>query len=141
MQQRMFVLGTTGAGRARSWFRALAVVGVALIAATLLTGCGAKEKAPEAKAQVSGTVTVQGTPLTFGTVTLLSSGVSWEAKLDKAGKFQIPDALAPGTYLVYLRAVDGGPHPNVPVKYQSDTSTDYTVTVKAGDNNFPIDLK
>lgn len=142
MQQRTFVPGVPVAGPTRSPLLRFAVGATALMAAVLLTGCGSKaEKAPEATAQVSGAVTVMGRALPSGTITLLSSGMSWQAKLDRAGKFKLADSVPPGEYLVYLRADDGGAHPYVPVKFQSDTSTDYKVSVKTGNNDLTINLK
>lgn len=119
----------------------IAVVGAAFIAMLPLIGCSSKEETPAATAQVAGTVTAKGRPVDSGVITLLSSGVSWEAPLDRAGKFQISAPLPPGTYLVYLRAVGGGAHPTVPGKYQSDTSTDCKVAVQPGNNDLAIDLK
>lgn len=130
MQERTFASSAT-----------IAVVGAALIATIPLIGCSSKEETPAPTAQVSGTVTAKGRPVDSGVITLLSSGVSWEASLGKAGKFQISTPLPPGTYLVYLRAVGGGTHPTVPGKYQSDTSTDCKVTVQPGNNDLAIDLK
>ncbi|MEN6497513.1 MAG: carboxypeptidase-like regulatory domain-containing protein [Thermoguttaceae bacterium] len=120
---------------------AIAVVGAALVATILWTGCSSEGKTAETTAQVSGTVTAKGRPVDSGMITLLNSGVSWQATLDKGGKFQISTPLPPGTYLVYLRSVNGGTHPSVPGKYQSDTSTDCTVSLKPGNNDLAIDLK
>jgi hypothetical protein len=112
-----------------------------LLAITLITtfGCGsAEEEAAEATAQASGTVTVNGKAVTRGTVALysLQSGASAEATLDRGGKFKLTDPLAPGQYTVFLSRTAG-----VPEKFLSETSSDYTVTLKEGANELVIDLK
>ena len=140
MQERTSMRGTFGAAGYRPRFSRAAVVGAALIAA-LLFGCSSEEETPDATAQVSGTVTVKGRPLRSGVVMLLNSGNSWQATLDRTGKFRISTPLPPATYLVYLREANGEPHRLVPVKYQSDTSTDYTLSVQPGNNEAAIDLK
>lgn len=102
-------------------------------------GCGsAEEEAPEATAHPSGTVTVNGRAVTRGTVALysLQSGASAEATLDRGGKFELTDPLAPGEYTVFLSHAAG-----VPEKFLSETSSDYTVTLKEGANELAIDLK
>jgi hypothetical protein len=102
-------------------------------------GCGpAKQEAAEATAQASGSVAVNGKAVREGTVGFFSlgSGASGQASLDKAGKFQLESPLPPGEYTVYLSGAS-----NVPEKFQSETSSDYRVTLKEGANDLTIDLK
>ncbi len=141
MQEQMLPSTTAVAGWRQPRFWAVVILGAVWNATVLLTGCSSEEKLPQATAQVSGTVTVKGKPVGSGVISLLNSGVAWQATLDRTGKFQIADPVPPGTYLVYLRAVGGGTHPTVPVKYQSDTSTDCTVSVQPGHNDLAVDLK
>lgn len=117
---------------------AASLVALALVL-TSAVGCGsAKEEVPEATAQASGSVALNGKAVKDGTVGFfsLSSGASGQAALDKAGKFQLEAPLAPGEYTVFLSGAS-----NIPEKYASETSSDYTVTLKEGANDLTIDLK
>lgn len=114
----------------------LAAAGL-LLAAT--TGCGpAKEEKQQATGQVSGSVAIAGRPVPRGTVCFysLKSNTSEQAPLGKNGQFQLKNALAPGEYRVYLSDV-----PYAPEKFRSETSSDYSVTVKEGSNQIAVDLK
>ena len=116
---------------------ALAALVLVLVSAT---GCGSakQQEAAEATAQASGSVAVNGKAVRDGTVGFysLGSGASGQASVDKAGKFQLQSPLAPGEYTVYLSGAS-----NVPEKFQSETSSDYRVTLKEGANELTIDLK
>lgn len=141
MQHDTFARNASVGGQCRQHPPAVAIVGTALLTAILLSSCNSNEELPEATAQVSGTVKAKGRPVSSGVISLLNSGTSWQASIDQVGTFRISDPLPPGTYLVFVRATDGGTHPNVPEKYQSDTSTDRTVSLQPGSNNVTIDLK
>lgn len=117
------------------------VLGAVCMLLTATIGCGsAKEKSTQGAAtgQVSGTVAIAGRPVPRGTVCFysLKSNTSEQAPLGKNGQFQLKNALAPGEYRVYLNGV-----PNAPEKFRSETSTDYSVTVKEGSNQVAVDLK
>lgn len=117
---------------------AASLVTLALVLASA-TGCSSpKEDVPEATAQASGSVAIDGKAVKSGTVGFfaLSSGASGQAPVDKAGNFQLESPLAPGEYTVYLSGAS-----NVPEKFTSETSSDYTVTLTEGDNDLKIDLK
>lgn len=107
----------------------------------LLAGCEASLETPEKPADtatVSGTVTLNGSPVTTGQVGLysLSFGTLVQGELDKEGKFTITDPVAPGDYQVFFISTKG-----MPAKYMTETSSDYTVTVKGEANQLSIDIK
>lgn len=115
----------------------LVTLGLVLVSAA---GCSppAEEEAADPTAQASGAVTLNGGAVGQGTVFFFSleSGASGQGSLAKDGKFQLESALPPGEYTVYLSGIS-----NIPEKYQSETSSDYTVTLNEGANDLTIDLK
>lgn len=90
----------------------------------------------DSTAQIAGTVTVKGRPVKKGTILFLPSqaGNMGEASLDKTGKFELATPLVPGEYRVFFSNAP------VPEKFQSETSSDYAVTVSSGANVLKIDL-
>jgi hypothetical protein len=120
----------------------------ALLLALFLTGCGGGK--PEGT--VSGKVLFKGNPVAGGTVNLLSAaGVGAQAPV-KDGAYQVNGALAVGDYVVYLSPPRPTPQPpgskplppppfDVPVKYQDVKTSGLKVTVKAGSNTLPIEIK
>lgn len=118
-----------------------------LLAAVVMVGC---EKAPpplaevvtDTTAEVSGTVTVNGSPVSSGQIVLfsLSNGNSHTANLQSEGKFELEEKIPAVEYTVFFLGSDGGGHPSVPEEYQSETSSSYTTTVTAGPNNLEIAL-
>lgn len=112
-----------------------------LLFSLVLLGCEASLETPEKPvdtATVSGTVTLNGSPVTTGQVGLysLSFGSLVQGELDKEGKFTILDPVAPGDYQVFFIGTKG-----MPAKYTTETSSDYVVTVKNEANQLSIDIK
>ncbi|WP_417393069.1 hypothetical protein [Gimesia sp.] len=117
-----------------------------LIAVLLLTSCEASLETPEKpddNATVSGTVTLNGKPVTSGQVGFFSMnfGMAGQADLDGEGKFTLPDPIAPGEYRIYFIPQNGQAPGGMPAKYMSETSSDYSVPVEASDNQLTIDIK
>lgn len=122
------------------------IISVVLLACLTLSGCESSLDMPEKPADsatVSGTVTLNGKPVTAGKVGFysLQFGMAGQAALDNAGKFTLPDPVAPGDYRIYFMGKNGQPPSGMPVKYMSETSSDYSVSVKENDNQLTIDLK
>lgn len=115
----------------------LRIVCASFVMALFSCGCSSEQVPPERTAKVAGTVTLKGKAVKGGTLMLmdLQNGSSGQAALDKSGKFEMTDAVPPGEYTVFLAGT------RVPEKYQSETSSDYKVTVTEGDNELKIDLK
>jgi len=114
--------------------------------ALLLAGCEASLETPEKPADnatVSGTVKLNGQPVTTGEVGFFSMkfGMVGQASLDGEGKFTLPDPIAPGEYRIYFIPQNGQAPGGMPAKYMSETSSDYSVPVKANDNQVSIDIK
>lgn len=112
-----------------------------LACAIIQFGCEAKLETPEKPADtatVSGTVTLNGSPVTTGQVGLysLSHGTLIQSELDSKGKFTLADPVAPGDYQVFFIGTQG-----MPAKYMSETSSDYIVPVKESENELTIDIK
>jgi hypothetical protein len=123
---------------------------LAVMACLLLPGCGDGVR----KGQVAGTLTLQGKPVTQGSVVFFrEAGVpAGVADLNSAGEFQLREPLPVGTYLVAFHFDDGEvagapessqavPKPQVPAKYWSETTSGLTVTVAPGDNRFPLEMQ
>jgi predicted small lipoprotein YifL len=106
-------------------------------------GCG---KSGPVRFPVTGEVTFEGQPVTEGTVSFVSkeTGTASAAALDASGRFEIPDGLPAGRYVVAVappppEEVGGAPaadppreYPNIPQKYRSDTTSDLTADVGDG---------
>lgn len=110
------------------------------------SGCESSIPQPEKPADsstVSGTVTLNGKPVGGGEIGLysLQFGMAGQAALDPEGKFKLSDPIAPGEYRVYFFAGNGQSLSSMPTKYMSETSSDYTVSVKEGDNALTVDIK
>lgn len=110
------------------------------------TGCESTIAVPEKpgySATVSGRVTLNGKPVNGGEVGFFSLqfGMAGQAELDKDGKFTLADPIAPGDYRIYFLSGNGQPLNGMPTKYMSETSSDFTVSVKESDNQLTIDLK
>lgn len=131
-------------GSLRSFFNSK--LSLMLVAVLLLTGCEASLETPEKpddNATVSGTVTLNGKPVTSGQVGFFSLkfGMAGQAELNGEGKFTLPDPIAPGEYRVYFITDNGQPPGGMPAKYMSETSSDYTVPVQPSANQVSIDIK
>lgn len=104
---------------------------------------------------MSGTITFEGAPVTEGFVNLISieSGRAATMPLGPGGKFTFEQPVVIGPYAVFITPPDSAPPTlenqrpdrpdpkNIPKKYRTDTTTDFKVEVKEGDNDFPLDMK
>ena len=110
-------------------------------------GCGRQQR--HAEGQVSGTVMLNGSPLTSGQVIFFTAetGSSGMAQVDESGHYEIRDLAAPGEYTVTVTGQepmpDGPPVPpsKIPAKYESASTSGLTLSLKPGANTFDIDLK
>ena len=102
---------------------------------------------------VSGKVTYKGNPVTEGIVNLSApeKGLASEANLDSSGAFKLPGSLPLGNYKISLQPPrpqqlpPGSPAPKaanlaIPTQYQDANRTPLTRDVKAGSNDFSIEL-
>ena len=114
-----------------------------------LAGCNTSNEA-----QVGGKVTYAGSPVTSGQVNFLSreKGIGAMAPLNSSGDFQLPDAVEPGKYAVYVTPPQAEPAPpgvpatpppasNIPQKARDPNTSGVEVSVQAGENKLTIDLK
>ncbi|WP_425615520.1 carboxypeptidase-like regulatory domain-containing protein [Anatilimnocola sp. NA78] len=127
---------------------------IALLFGALLftaTGC------TSAEATVSGTVTLDGQPLTKGDVSFTSTAdkpLAYGA-IDSSGRYQLQTGttkgIAPGSYQVTIVANEviiptdpyASPIPKLltPAKYSVPAKSGLTAEVKPGANKFDFDLK
>lgn len=125
---------------------------LALLFALTLCGCGPTVKPT---GTVSGTVMMDGKPITTGDVNFFdpATGVAAKAPLDAAGKFTLPAAVDVGSYKIYITpsslmstgGADGSAPPAVtavpvPPKYTVMDTTTLKHDVKAGSNEVPVVL-
>src|SRR5262249_30732873 len=114
----------------------------------LLAGCGSHKQT----GKVSGKVKYKGQPVTAGTVNFhaAGTGMASSAPLDGEGNYTFQEAFEVGTYKVYFlppvpqQLPPGTPIKKVsfelPPKFQDPVQTPVSKEVKAGTNDFPIDL-
>jgi hypothetical protein len=127
-----------------------------MFALSMLTGCG------NGLADVSGTVTLDGTPVegsrdVYGTVTFLredGSGAPAIGIIQEAGRYDVSTGtrrgLQPGNYIVGVAVKEilppaeaGGltrPRRISPEKYARPEASGFRAEVKPGDNTFDFDL-
>ncbi|WP_417390329.1 hypothetical protein [Gimesia sp.] len=142
----------------RTSFRTLTPVnqlllsGAALLAVTLLAGCGGTTVASKPMGTVSGTVTHKGQPLTDCRVNYLSEqlGASAGGDLTEDGSFTLDGPIPAGSYSVFIslpseftpaQAQSNTGLSQVPKKYLSASTTDLTADVKEGESSHDFDLK
>ncbi len=116
----------------------------------MLCGCGGP-----ATGAVAGTVTFDGKPFSDAAVIFLdmTTGQGGNTNLKDDGSFQLPKPLPVGDYKVYLapklnddnssaepEAVSMSGGGGVPSRYWSESSTDITKQVVAGENSFKIEI-
>ena len=89
---------------------------------------------------VNGLVTLNGRPLESGTVTLVShaAGRSFEGTIE-GGEFRF-DRIDPGKYAVAIAGDAAAGGPQVPARYGERDKTSVVVEVKAGENEFQLEL-
>jgi hypothetical protein len=136
----------------RSWAWGASVSASVLFLAA--AGCG-----PNA-ARVSGTVTLDGQPLTTGNVSFHpdgDSGAPAYGQIDAQGRYSLStgsDAgLPPGKYVAVVVATKDPPKPYdatgaeippipiTPAKYSQVSTSDLRVDVKSGQNDIPLALQ
>ncbi len=117
----------------------LAAVSAAMLA---LAGCGGGQPS----GTVSGTVTLEGSPLTAGVVLFSNpaTGVGATAELDASGTYQV-GSIPTGEYQVAVQPPpppaphemdqSAGPRPNVPQQYQDPKTSGLSTTVGPGSNS------
>lgn len=123
--------------------------GLLLVAVVVMAGCNSEKPT----ASVNGTVKYNGKPMTVGYVNFLSkTGSAAQAALDESGNYKIDGPLDVGEYTVYLGApipgqfapgtkVTAPPKYNVTPKFRDPGSSGVKVTLKAGPNEIPIEMK
>jgi hypothetical protein len=128
--------------------RARLAAGAALTAAFLVVGCG--DGGPKI-VPVSGSVTIDGQPLTYGHVQVLPAG--WRpasARLDGNGRFTLTttnpnDGCAVGTHpAVVLAGESLTPETmkwHAPEKYANASTSGLTVTITGPTDDLKIELK
>lgn len=131
-------------------------VGFLLAAALLTAGCGGgADSVPTGS--LSGKLLVSGNPLPSGQINFTSatSGTSGFADLQGDGSYAVAGELPAADYKVFVTqkglgdtppSEDGNPELTAPLdmlpqKYQSESTTDVTITVKEGKNTFDFDWK
>jgi len=148
----------------RSGWLAQSNIMLAIMAALLMSGCGAGDDGRDGRADAGGVVTLDGSPLEGATVSLVPQGdtPSAVAKTDANGEFTFTthtpnDGAIPGQYKVTVSKVEmsggvsedeanelmaaGKPVPSptrkelVPAKYTKANSTDIEVTINEGEGN------
>ena len=107
--------------------------------------------------KVHGKVTFKGQPVKEGTVTLLNpkEGGAYEAQIANGGAYAVLNPVLVGEYLVVvtplteIKDTDPGKSPpspveksapDIPRKYRMQGTTTLRAAVKAGDNEFNLDL-
>lgn len=133
-------------GRCSVQFKFTLLITYFVCLAFTVSGCESSIAVPEKPADnatVSGTVTLNGKPVSGGNVGFYSMqfGMAGHTALDKEGKFTFADPIAPGDYQVYFITDNGKPLRGMPAKYMSETSSDFSVPVKDGENQLVIDIK
>ncbi len=118
-----------------------------------LQGCSETRTIPKT-IEVAGSVTLDGKPLTEGTInfTSASTGDAANASLGTEGRFLFANGVLPGTYRVTVTAPINmtPPAPGVappvikfviPARYMDPAATDLKATVAEGSDEFKFDLK
>lgn len=124
-------------------------VSVALLSLISLTGCGTGGR----EAQVAGKVTYAGTIINDGVVNFLSTekGIGAMARIE-SGAFELPEAITPGSYAVYVTPPPVEPPPpgtrpvappaaGIPLKARDPHTSGVKVSLINGANDVVIELK
>lgn len=133
--------------RSCRWFFVLAIVCL-----SALQGCAETPTIPKT-VEVSGTVTMDGKPLTEGTVNFSSgsTGDAAIAQLTDGGRFLFGNGVLPGTYRVTITGPVNNTPPapgvtppvlkfQIPSKYSDPATTDLKATVTTEVSDFKFDL-
>ncbi len=122
---------------------------LALAIALLSIGCGSGVRTTK----VGGKVTYKGDPVVAGDLNLYAktTGTGAVAKIDPSGNYAFADALPPGLYSVFITSPPPEPvapgsarapksSVSIPKKYSSQQTSTFTLEVKDGVANYPIEL-
>jgi hypothetical protein len=133
--------------RSCRWLVVFAIAGL-----SALQGCSETSTIPKTM-EVSGTVTLDGKPLTEGTVNFSSSstGDAAIAELKEGGRFLFGNGVLPGTYRVTVTGPVNNTPPAegvtppvlkfiIPSRYMDPASTDLKANVSAESSEFKFDL-
>src|SRR5687768_10676266 len=126
-----------------------------LLTILLFAGCSGKNAA-----SVSGSVTLDGQPLTTGNVGFYpdgGEGAPANGQIDSSGNYSLSTGtdvgLSPGKYIAVVVATKEPPQlydktgaeippiPITPAKYSDTNTSDLKVEVKAGSNDIPLALQ
>jgi hypothetical protein len=129
-------------------------VGFLLIGVALLQGCSGETSSIPKTVEVSGLVTLNGTPLTEGSINFSSgtTGDSAIASINQDGRFLFGNGVLPGTYRVTITPSNSKVPPapgvappklnlSIPAKYGDPASTDLKAEVSSQSTDFTFDLK
>jgi hypothetical protein len=112
---------------------------VALLTLAAVFACGRGARAADDLASVSGTITLDGKPLTSGRIFFhLGGGQFVGAKTKEDGTFKM-ERVPAGTYKVTVEASVGA-KAVVPARYSAEDKSEIQVEVKKGDNTIDIKL-
>lgn len=126
------------------------------LSSLLVMGCGGDGKTKGPTGEVEGTVTMDGKPLTEGSITfyVVETGASVGAELGAGGKFKFDDPVPVGEYQVAFHPAEI-PQPDhatseklarvsakttIPVAYQDESTSGIVADVKEGTNP-PFEFK
>ncbi len=153
----MFHLSSSNPNGSRSICRtgsslARGLVLVYALSISLLSGCGGGTGGPDLMGKVTGKVTVGGKPLKSGRINFISEqvGVGAGGDLTPEGTYTLDGPVPEGVYKAFITfniapSQLGTPAADVvktvPEKYQSQGTTDLTVTVESGENVRDFELK
>lgn len=130
--------------------RYFAIIVIFTATCSLILGCGS---GGIPAGSLSGTVTMEGTALTSGTVTLVNqdAGHGASAELDASGNFLI-ESLPTGSYHVAIQSaaipspeeMERGAKPvqlGIPGRYSNPETSDLSVSIEQGENTVELKLQ
>ena len=122
-----------------------ALLGLSLIVALSLSGCGQSSVAIPSTFSVKGKVSYKGKPLTKGSIVFEPTDAGKDAygKIQPDGTFELTtykegDGAVVGTHRVYVTEQPKGA---IPVKYTQASSSKVEVEVGEATTDYPIDFK
>lgn len=118
-----------------------------LFSLSTLAGCGTPP--PLVVPEVKGTVTLNGTALTEGTINFTSrhSGNAAIAHLGPEGKFTVAGGIVPGEYTVTITPPTPTPEDptpktsDIPEKYRTEETSDLTAKISGTTSDLKFELK
>jgi hypothetical protein len=130
-----------------------AIIGWSLVVVLGMCGCGGGNK--EKTGDVVGKVTLEGSPITTGSISFISKqGKTGAGELDANGDYKIrkivvgkynvvvsPPPLPPPGMPGSVKKAGQAEFPGHPKKYRSDLTSGLEAEVKEGENKFDFDLK